>query len=65
VRGALAQSTLYEARSGALVLATGTLGGVYAHSPLPGASPDPPRSPDPRVVAMTRNLLAHVLRVRR
>jgi hypothetical protein len=61
VRGTVAQTTLYEARSGALVFATGTLGWEYALSPVPQASPDVPASPDPRVVAMTRNLLARVL----
>jgi hypothetical protein len=61
VRGNIAQSTLYTAPSGALVFATGTLGWEYALSPVPQASPDAPRRPDPRVVAMTRNLLARVL----
>jgi hypothetical protein len=64
VRGTVAQSTLYEARSGALVFATGTLGWEYGLSPVPQASPEAPRVPDPRVVAMTRNLLAHVLHLR-
>jgi hypothetical protein len=59
--GTLAETTLYTARSGALVFATGTLGWMYALSPVPQASPDAPRAPDPRVVAMTRNLLARVL----
>jgi hypothetical protein len=59
--GEQAQTTLYEARSGALVFATGTLGWEYALSPVPQASPDAPRASDPRVVAMTRNLLARVL----
>jgi len=62
VRGRLAQTTLYTARSGALVFATGTLGWEYALSPVPQASPEAPAAPDPRVVAMTRNLLARVLR---
>jgi hypothetical protein len=61
IRGTLAETTLYRARSGALVFATGTLGWEYALSPVPQASPDAPREPDPRVVAMTRNLLARVL----
>jgi hypothetical protein len=61
VRGTVAQTTLYTARSGALVFATGTLGWAYALSPVPQASPDAPLAPDPRVVAMTRNLLARVL----
>jgi hypothetical protein len=60
-QGSLAQSTLYLARSGALVFATGTLGWVYGLSPVPQASPDAPLAADPRVVAMTRNLLARVL----
>jgi len=61
VHGTIAQTTLYQASSGALVFATGTLGWEYALSPVPQASPDAPASPDPRVVAMTRNLLARVL----
>jgi hypothetical protein len=60
--GSLAETTLYTAPSGALVFATGTLGWEYALSPVPQASPDAPRAPDPRVVAITRNLLARVLR---
>jgi hypothetical protein len=61
VRGTVAESTLYTARSGAFVFATGTLGWEYALSPVPQASPDAPRAPDPRVVAITRNLLARAL----
>jgi hypothetical protein len=61
VHGTVAQTTLYAARSGALVFATGTLGWEYALEPVSQASPDAPSSPDPRVVAMTRNLLARVL----
>jgi hypothetical protein len=61
VRGTVAQTTLYTARSGALVFATGTLGWEYALSPVPQASPDAPLAPDPRVVRMTRNVLARVL----
>jgi hypothetical protein len=61
LHGTVSQTTLYTARSGALVFATGTLGWVYALEPVPQASPDAPSSPDPRVVAMTRNLLARVL----
>ena len=57
----LGQTTMYTARSGALVFSTGTLGWELALEPVPSASPDAPRSPDPRVVRMTRNLLAHVL----
>jgi hypothetical protein len=56
-----AASTLYTAPSGAFVFATGTLGWLYALSPVPQASPDAPRAPDPRVVAITRNLLARAL----
>jgi hypothetical protein len=59
--GRLAETTLYTAPSGALVFATGTLGWEYGLSPVPQASPDAPRAPDRRVVAITRNLLAHVL----
>ena len=61
VRGSVSDTTLYTARSGALVFATGTLGWEYALSPVPQASPDAPAAPDRRVVRMTRNLLAHVL----
>jgi hypothetical protein len=61
IHGTLDETTLYTARSGALVFATGTLGWEYALEPVPQASPDAPASPDPRVVAMTRNLLARVL----
>jgi hypothetical protein len=56
-----AQSTLYEARSGALVFASGTLGWLYALAPVPEAGEGVPRAPDPRVVGMTRNLLARAL----
>jgi hypothetical protein len=61
VHGTVAETTLYGVRSGALVFATGSLGWEYALSPVPQASPDAPLAPDPRVVAMTRNLLARVL----
>jgi hypothetical protein len=61
IHGASAQSTLYTASSGALVFATGTLGWLYGLSPVPEASPDVPRAPDPRVVAMTRNVLDRAL----
>ncbi|MGO8904465.1 MAG: N,N-dimethylformamidase beta subunit family domain-containing protein [Solirubrobacteraceae bacterium] len=61
VRGTVAQTTIYEAPSGALVFATGTLGWEYGLSPVPQASPDAPSGPDPRVVAMTRNVLARAL----
>jgi hypothetical protein len=61
VRGTVAESTLYTAPSGAFVFATGTLGWAYALSPVPQSSPDAPSEPDPRVVAMTSNLLARAL----
>jgi hypothetical protein len=61
LRGTVADTTLYTAPSGAIVFATGTLGWEYALSPVAQASPDAPAAPDPRVVAMTRNLLARVL----
>ncbi len=57
----LGQTTVYTSRSGAIVFNTGTLGWELGLEPVPSASPDAPRSPDPRVVRMTRNLLAHVL----
>ena len=57
----LAETTLYTAPSGAIVFATGTLGWELGLEPVPSASPNAPRSPDPRVVAMTRNVLARVL----
>ena len=60
----LAQTTLYTTASGATVFNTGTLGWALGLEPVPSASPDAPRAPDPRIVAMTRNLLAHVLRGR-
>ncbi len=58
----LAQTTLYVAPSGALVFSTGTLGWELGLEPVPSASPDAPTASDPRVVAITRNVLAHVLR---
>jgi hypothetical protein len=58
----VAETTLYRARSGALVFNTGTLGWELGLGPVPSASPDAPLAPDPRVVAMTRNLLGHLLR---
>jgi hypothetical protein len=57
----VAETTLYTARSGALVFDTGTLGWELALEPVPSASPDAPTAPDPRIVSLTRNLLAHVL----
>jgi N,N-dimethylformamidase beta subunit-like, C-terminal len=56
-----AEATLYTAPSGAVVFSSGTLGWELGLEPVPSASPDAPRSPDPRLVALTRNLLAHVL----
>src|SRR6202035_5386966 len=61
VHGTIAETSLYTAPSGALVFATGTLGWEYALTPVPQASPDAPTVPDPRIVTMTRNLLARVL----
>jgi hypothetical protein len=57
-----AETTSYTARSGALVFNTGTLGWELGLEPVTSASPDAPTASDPRVVGMTRNLLAHVLR---
>jgi hypothetical protein len=57
----LAQSTIYTARSGALVFDTGTLGWELGLEPVPSASPDAPLAPDSRLVAITRNLLGRVL----
>jgi hypothetical protein len=57
----VAQTTIYTARSGALVFNTGTLGWELGLEPVPSASPSAPRRPDRRVVALTRNLLDHVL----
>jgi hypothetical protein len=61
----LAQTTLYTARSGALVFSSGTLGWELGLEPVRNASPDAPRAPDRRLVALTRNLLAHVLNAAR
>jgi hypothetical protein len=61
VRGYQADTTLYRAPSGALVFASGTLGWLYGLEPVPEASPDAPAAPDPRVVGMTRNVLARAL----
>lgn len=57
----LAQTTIYTARSGAIVFNTGTLGWELGLEPVPSAGVGVPRRPDPRVVRMTRNLLAYVL----
>jgi hypothetical protein len=58
----LAETTIYTARSGAIVFNTGTMGWELGLEPVPSASPDAPLAPDPRVVAMTRDLIARVLR---
>jgi hypothetical protein len=60
-RGAVAQSTVYTGPRHSIVFATGTLGWLYGLSPVPQVSPDAPRAPDPRVVAMTRKLLRRAL----
>jgi hypothetical protein len=56
------QTTLFTARSGALVFNSGMLGWELGLEPVPNASPDAPRATDTRLVAITRNLLARVLR---
>jgi hypothetical protein len=61
VKGTVAQSTLYTAPSGAFVFASGTMGWLYGLEAVPQASPDAPSAPDPRVVAITRNLLGRAL----
>ena len=58
-----AQTTIYTEPSGAIVFNTGTLGWELGLEPVPSASPNAPRKPNPFVVAMTRNLLAHVLAI--
>jgi hypothetical protein len=57
-----AETTIDTACSGAIVFDTGTMGWELGLEPVPSASPDAPRAPDPRVVAMTRNVIARVLR---
>jgi hypothetical protein len=57
----LAESTLYAAPSGALVFDAGSLGWELGLEPVRSASPNAPRTPDRRVVALTRNLLDRVL----
>jgi hypothetical protein len=57
----IAQTTLYTSGSGALVFNSGTLGWELGLEPVPSASPDAPRAPNPYLVRVTRNLLAHVL----
>jgi hypothetical protein len=56
-----AESTLYTAGSGALVFAAGSLGWELGLEPVRSASPNAPRTPDRRLVALTRNLLSRVL----
>ncbi len=56
-----AETTLYRARSGALVFATGTLSWELGLEPVPSASPEAPRAPLAPLVQITRNLLARVL----
>lgn len=60
----MAETTLYTAPSGALVFNTGTLGWELGLEPVPSASPEAPRAPNRHLVAMTRNLLDHVLGMR-
>ena len=60
--GGLAETTIYTARSGAIVFDSSSMGSEVGLEPVPSASPDAPLTPDPRVVAMTRNLIARVLR---
>ncbi|HEX2016983.1 MAG TPA: N,N-dimethylformamidase beta subunit family domain-containing protein, partial [Solirubrobacteraceae bacterium] len=54
-------TTLYRARSGALVFGSGTLGWELGLSPVLAASPEAPSSPDAGLVALTRNLLDRML----
>lgn len=56
-----AQTTLYRTRSGAIVWNSGILGWELGLEPVPSASPEAPTAPNRYVVAITRNLLAHVL----
>jgi len=62
--GSTAQTTHNTTRSGAIVFTAGTLGWELGLEPVPSASPDVPRAPDRRLVAITRNLLRHVLHAR-
>jgi hypothetical protein len=61
--GDRADTTLYTARSGAIVFSSGTLGWELGLEPVPSASPDAPRAPLPPVVVMTRNVLTRALRL--
>jgi len=56
-----AQSTLYQAPSGAFVFSSGTMGWQLGLSPVPDASPDAPRQADRRLVRLTENLFARAL----
>jgi hypothetical protein len=58
----IGETTISTAHSGAIVFDTGTLGWELGLEPVPSASPDAPLAPDPRVVAITRNVLNRVLR---
>jgi hypothetical protein len=57
-----ADTTVYRARSGALVFSAGTLSWELGLSPVPGASPQAPHSPERALVRLTLNLLWRVLR---
>jgi hypothetical protein len=57
-----AVSTLYRAGSGALVFSSGTMGWQLGLNPVPSTSPDSPTQPSAALVALTRNLLARMLR---
>jgi hypothetical protein len=59
--GDRADTTLYVARSGAMVFSSGTLGWELGLEPVPSASPDAPLAPVPPVVVMTRNVLERAL----
>jgi hypothetical protein len=56
-----ADTTVYRARSGALVFATGTLGWELGLSPVPFVSPDAPTKPDPRLTRLTENVFERML----
>ena len=57
----VSDSTLYRANSGAMVFSSGTLGWQLGLSPVPTASPDAPRSSDPRLLRLTKNLISVML----
>ena len=56
-----ASSTLYTSPSGAFVFASGTLSWELGLEPVPSASPQAPRAPQPALVRMTLNLIGHAL----